>query len=63
MDREDQIEEAVDTYINRLVDSWQIPKLLPFAINDRLDYYLNYASDEEVNQLLKDYGKEEDETL
>jgi len=49
-----QIEEAVD----KMVDEWDLTTLLNFAYDDRVDYYCNHAGEEEVEELLRIWGKE-----
>ena len=49
-----QIEEAVD----KMVDEWDLTTLLNFAYDDRVDYYCNHADEEEVEELLRTWGKE-----
>jgi hypothetical protein len=49
-----QIEEAVD----KMVDEWDLTTLLNFAYDDRVDYYCNHAEEEEVEELLRIWGKE-----
>jgi len=49
-----QIEEAID----KMVDEWDLTTLLNFAYDDRVDYYCNHADEEEVQELLRIWGKE-----
>ncbi len=49
-----QIEEAVD----KMVDEWDLTTLLNFAYDDRVDYYCNHADEEEIQELLHEWGKE-----
>jgi hypothetical protein len=48
-----QIEEAVD----KMVDEWDLTTLLNFAYDDRVHYYCNHAEEEEVQELLRTWGK------
>jgi len=48
-----QIEEAVD----KMVDEWDLTTLLNFAYDDRVNYYCNHAEEEEVQELLRTWGK------
>ena len=48
----DKIEKAVDN----MIDSWDLSTLMNFAFNDRLEYFNESADDEEVNELLKEFG-------
>ena len=50
--RNDHIEKAVDN----MVDSWDLITLLNFAFEDRLEYFLEIACEEEINELLKEFG-------
>jgi len=50
--RNDHIEKAVDN----MIDSWDIETLMNFAFEDRLEYFLESADEEEVNELLKEFG-------
>ena len=52
MDYTDKIEKAVDN----MIDTWDVDTLINFAIKDRLEYYLESASKEEVNELLKEFA-------
>ena len=49
-----QIEEAVDKW----VDEWDLTTLLNFAYDDRVDYFCNHADEEELQELLRTWGKE-----
>jgi len=51
-ERDQHIEKAVDN----LVDRWDMSTLMNFAFQDRLEYYLDIASEEEINELLKEFG-------
>jgi len=52
MDYTDKIEKAVDN----MIDTWDLDTLINFAVEDRLEYYLESADKEEVNELLKEFG-------
>ena len=52
MDYTDKIEKAVDN----MIDTWDLDTLINFAVEDRLEYYLESASKEEVNELLKEFA-------
>ena len=47
----DRVENAVDN----MIYSWDRSALMNFAFEDRLEYYLESASEEEVNKLLKEF--------
>jgi hypothetical protein len=49
---ERKLEKAVDN----MIDSWDIETLMNFAFEDRLEYFLESADEEEVNELLKEFG-------
>ena len=51
---DEQIEKAVDN----LIDSWDIDTLVNFAYDDRLHYFLHSADQEEVSELLQEFGSE-----
>mgnify|MGYP003628338097 CR=1 FL=1 len=48
----DKIEKAVDN----MIDSWDLSTLMNFAFKDRLEYFIESADKEEVNELLKEFG-------
>ena len=48
----DKIEKAVDNMIN----GWDLYTLMNFAFQDRLEYFLESADKEEVDELLKEFG-------
>jgi len=49
---ERKLEKAVDN----MIDSWDIETLMNFAFEDRLEYFLEIACEEEINELLKEFG-------
>ena len=51
---EEQIEKAVDN----LIDDWDIETLVIFAHLEKLNYFLYSADQEEVNELLQEFGSE-----
>ena len=55
MTHKEKIEKAVDN----LIDSWDMDTLVNFAVWDRVDHYLHWASEKEVEWLLQDFGGEE----
>jgi hypothetical protein len=48
----DKIEKAVDN----MIDGWDLDTLMNFAFQDRLEYFLESADKEEVDELLKEFG-------
>ena len=46
-----KIEKAVD----KMIDSWDLSTLMNFAFENRLEYFLEEADEEEVNELLKEF--------
>ena len=56
MPKEEQIAKAVDN----LIDSWDIDTLIDFAYEERLYYFMDKASDEEVDELLDIFGEDND---
>jgi dissimilatory sulfite reductase (desulfoviridin) alpha/beta subunit len=55
-EREDRITKAVDN----LIDSWDIDTLIDFAYKERLYYFMDKASDEEVDELIDNFGDDND---
>ena len=49
-----QIEDAVD----KMVDAWDLTTLVNFAYDNRIEYYCDTADEEEVEELLRTWGKE-----
>ena len=49
-----QIEEAVD----KMVNEWDLETLIQFAYEDRVHYFCHDADEEEVQELLHEWGKE-----
>ena len=49
-----QIEKAVD----KMVDAWDLTTLVNFAYDNRIEYYCDTADEEEVEELLRTWGKE-----
>ena len=54
LERITQIEEAVD----KMVNEWDLETLIHFACVDKVDYFCNHADEEEVQELLRTWGKE-----
>ena len=49
---ERKIEKAVDN----MIDSWDMSTLMNYAFEEQLEYFLESADEEEVNELLKEFG-------
>ena len=47
-----KVENAVDN----MIYSWDRDTLMNFAFEDRLEYFLQSADEEEINKLLKEFG-------
>jgi len=47
-----KIEKAVDN----MIDSWDMSTLMNYAFEEQLEYFLESADEEEVNELLKEFG-------
>ena len=39
-----------------MIDSWYLSTLMNFAFEDRLEYFIESADKEEVDELLKEFG-------
>ena len=53
LDKRDlHIEKAVDN----MIDSWDMSTLMNYAFEEQLEYFLGIADEEEVNELLKEFG-------
>tara|TARA_R110001599_G_scaffold9268_2_gene45814 strand:- start:153 stop:341 length:189 start_codon:yes stop_codon:yes gene_type:complete len=51
-----EYERKVEKAVDNMVDSWDIETLMNFAFEDRLEYFIESADEEEVNELLKEFG-------
>jgi len=51
-----EYERKVEKAVDNLVDSWDRKTLMNFAFEDRLEYFIESAGEEEVNELLKEFG-------
>ena len=47
-----KVEKAVDN----MIDSWDMDTLTNYAFQEQLEYFLESAEEEEVNELLKELG-------
>tara|TARA_R100000963_G_C4551906_1_gene44514 strand:+ start:321 stop:509 length:189 start_codon:yes stop_codon:yes gene_type:complete len=51
-----EYERKVEKAVDNMIDSWDLQTLMNFAFEDRLEYFLDSADEEEVNELLKEFG-------
>ena len=51
-----EYERKVEKAVDNMIDSWDLQTLMNFAFEDRLEYFLDTADEEEVNELLKEFG-------
>ena len=51
-----EYERKVEKAVDNMIDSWDLNTLMNFAFEDRLEYFLDTADEEEVNELLKEFG-------
>ena len=49
---ERKIEKAVDN----MIDSWDMSTLMNYAFEEQLEYFLQSADEEEINELRKEFG-------
>ena len=56
MPKEEQITKA----IKNLIDSWDMDTLVNFAYDERFYYFMDKASEEEVDELLDIFGEDKD---
>ena len=54
MPKEEQITKA----IKNLIDSWDMDTLVNFAYDERFCYFMDKASEEEVDELLDIFGED-----
>jgi len=50
-----EYERKVEKAVDNMIDSWDLQTLMNFAFEDRLEYFLESADEEEVNELLKEF--------
>ena len=50
-----EYERKVEKAVDNMIDSWDLNTLMNFAFEDRLEYFLESADEEEVNELLKEF--------
>jgi len=51
-----KIEERIEKAVDNMIDSWDMETLMNFAFEDRLEYFIESADKEEINELLKEFG-------
>ena len=51
-----EYERKVEKAVDNMIDSWDLKTLMNFAFEDRLEYFFESADEEEVNELLKEFG-------
>ena len=51
-----QYERKVEKAVNNMIDSWDMSTLIDYAFQEQLEYFLESADEEEVNELLKEFG-------
>lgn len=51
-----EYERKIENAVDNMVDSWDKETLMNFVFEDRLEYFIESADEEEVNELLKEFG-------
>jgi hypothetical protein len=51
-----QYERKVEKAVDNMIDSWDMSTLIDYAFQEQLEYFLESADEEEVNELLKEFG-------
>ena len=51
-----QYERKVEKAVDNMIDSWDMSTLMNYAFEEQLEYFLESADEEEVNELLKEFG-------
>jgi len=51
-----KIEERIEKAVDNMIYSWDRDTLMNFAFENKLEYYLEHADQEEINKLLKEFG-------
>jgi hypothetical protein len=51
-----KIEERIEKAVDNMIYSWDRDTLMNFAFEDRLEYFLQSADEEEISKLLKEFG-------
>ena len=51
-----EYERKVERAVDYMIDSWYMSTLMNYAFEEQLEYFLESADEEEVNELLKEFG-------
>lgn len=51
-----EYERKVERAVDNMIDSWDMSTLINYAFQEQLEYFLESANEEEVNELLKEFG-------
>ena len=51
-----EYERKLEKAVNNMIDSWDMSTLMNYAFEEQLEYFLESADEEEVNELLKEFG-------
>ena len=51
-----EYERKLEKAVNNMIDSWDMDTLINHAFQEQLEYFLESADEEEVNELLKEFG-------
>lgn len=51
-----EYERKVERAVDNMIDSWDIETIMNYAFEEQLEYFLEIADEEEVNELLKEFG-------
>ena len=51
-----EYERKVERAVDNMIDSWDMRTLMNYAFEEQLEYFLESADEEEVNELLKEFG-------
>ena len=51
-----EYERKVERAVDNMIDSWDMSTLMNYAFEEQLEYFLESADEEEINELLKEFG-------
>lgn len=51
-----EYERKVERAVDNMIDSWDMSTLMNYAFEEQLEYFLQSADEEEINELLKEFG-------
>ena len=51
-----EYERKVERSVDNMIDSWDMSTLMNYAFEEQLEYFLESADEEEINELLKEFG-------